>query len=128
MAFDYSEAAATALELLTEFGAKGTLTRRGAASTLNEDGSATPTGTGDAPVVGMEIAAGTSGGLSNAGAQGEAGGTRKFSATHLIAAIEPPPQTGDVMALNGKTLYVKDVRTVRPTDTTICHFLSCGSP
>ena len=128
MAFDYAEMAAVALELLAEFGDAGTLHRRGNGSSIDADGRAAPAGAGDTPIIGMEIVAGTSMGLARAGAGGEEGGTRTKAATHLIAGLENEPLTGDTITLNGAKLLIKDVRTVRPTTVTICHFLSCGKP
>lgn len=126
--FDYQEMADLALELLTEFGEDGTLLRKQTTQTLASDGSAAETGTSSATVKMMEIVGGTRMGLANAGAQSSDQGVRRFSASHLLAALATPPQTGDRITFNGQTLTVKDVRTIKPAGTTICHMVDAGRP
>lgn len=126
-AFDYAEMAALALELLTEFGDDATITRI-ATKTLAADGSATGAADASVTVKCLEIVAGTRLGLANAGAMSSDGDVRNFSATHIIEAMADPAKTGDRLVFNGRTLAIKDVRTVRPSGTALCHFINAGNP
>jgi hypothetical protein len=123
----YDEMAALALDLIGEFGASGTLTRKGTAS-LQNDGSVVATGGGTATVTMMEMAAGTGMGTPNVGTQTIAGGVRSFEATHVLAALATPPVVGDTIAFNGRTLAIEEVRTVRPAGTAVVHFVRASNP
>lgn len=125
--FDYAAMATLALELLTEFGNTATIQRK-QPTTLAADGSATADPDVPETVKCVEIVAGTRMGLANAGAQTDDGGTKNFSATHLIAPLVTPPVTGDTIVFNGNNLTIKDVRTVKPAGTIMCHFLDAGKP
>lgn len=123
----YDEAVALAVELLDEFGADATLARRGG-MTMAADGSATETGASSTTVRCMEIVAGTRMGMAGAGASQTEGGTKRFAATHILAALADPPEAGDRLTFDGRTMTINDVRTVRPTGTTILHFVAAGKP
>lgn len=121
MAFNYADSLATVLELLGEFGATGTLERRGATSTLQADGSAVAVGSGPPVPVRMVALAGARR-FETSTNEGE---TRRDIASHLLAPVSPPPVSGDRIVFNGLALVIELVRTINPAGTPLCHFVTC---
>jgi hypothetical protein len=124
----YDEGAALALELLTEFGEDATIQPRLATPTLQGDGSVAGTPQAAMPCKAMELVAGTRMGLANAGSVAVEGGTKRFSASHILSALPADPEPGMTFTFKGVVMTVRDARTVNPAGTRICHFIDAGAP
>lgn len=117
MAFDYNEAAADAVELITEFGQAITLTKQG-----NESGGFDPV-TGDVIAAQPNITVSGVGVLINYKTDEIDNSNILAGDAKILCSLTGTPEINMTVPFNGKTWRVVNIGTLQPSSTVVMYAL-----